>query len=137
MLNEASSNEPLGEAMGCEVSVVQEALFCHHYQSLSLARQPALWRILVVLQHSMLQKSFRSVPRYNPVSEVYRQFLELHGLVCALACTVNCGTLVRAFPNHVQSTEFTTGGETFNTVVETSAVSEISTQPTTPYPLYL
>ena len=55
----------------------------------------------------------RSVPRYNPVSEVYRQFLGLHGLVCALTCTVNCGTLYRqvcAFPNHVQSTEFTTGG---------------------------
>jgi len=31
MLNEASSNEPLGEAMGCEVSVFQEASFCHHY----------------------------------------------------------------------------------------------------------
>ena len=34
-------------------------------------------------------------------------------LVCALTCTVNCGTLCRqvcAFPNHVQSTEFTTGG---------------------------
>ncbi len=34
-------------------------------------------------------------------------------LVCALTCTVNCGTLYRqvcAFPNHVQSTEFTTGG---------------------------
>jgi len=32
MLNEASSNEPLGEAMGWEVSVVQQASFCHHYQ---------------------------------------------------------------------------------------------------------
>ncbi len=55
----------------------------------------------------------RSVPRYNPVSEVYRQFLGLHGLVCALTCTVHCGTLYRqvcAFPNHVQSTEFTSGG---------------------------
>ena len=29
-----------------------------------------------------------SVPRYNPVSEVHRQFLGLHGLVCALTCTV-------------------------------------------------
>jgi len=29
MLNEASS-KPLGEAMGCEVSVVQEASFFHH-----------------------------------------------------------------------------------------------------------
>ncbi|XDV39417.1 hypothetical protein PO909_008667 [Leuciscus waleckii] len=32
----------------------------------------------------MLQKSFRSVPRYNPVSEIYRQLLGLHGLVCDL-----------------------------------------------------
>jgi len=31
MLNEASSIEPLGEAMGCEVSVVQEASSSHHY----------------------------------------------------------------------------------------------------------
>ena len=38
----------------------------------------------------------------------------------ALTCTVNCGTLYRqvhAFPNHVQSIEFTTGGLQ---VVETS-----------------
>ncbi|PIO27703.1 hypothetical protein AB205_0064720 [Aquarana catesbeiana] len=33
----------------------------------------------------------RSVPQYNPVSEVYRKFLGLYGLVCALTCTVNCG----------------------------------------------
>ena len=36
-----------------------------------------------------------------------------HGLIFALTCTVNCGTLnrqVNAFPNHVQSNEFTTGG---------------------------
>ncbi len=55
----------------------------------------------------------RSVPRYNPVSAVYRQFLGLHGLVCALTCIVTCGTLYKqvfAFPNHVQSTQFTTGG---------------------------
>ncbi|KAK6327106.1 hypothetical protein J4Q44_G00027510, partial [Coregonus suidteri] len=34
-----------------------------------------------------------------------------HSLVFALTCTVNCGTLYRqvcAFPNHVQSIEFTT-----------------------------
>lgn len=35
-----------------------------------------------------------------PVSEVYRQFLGLHGLVCAVTCTVS----------YVQSAEFTTGG---------------------------
>ena len=55
----------------------------------------------------------RSVPRHNPVSALYGQFLRPHGLVFALTCTVNCGTLYRqvcAFPNHVQSIQFTTGG---------------------------
>ena len=55
----------------------------------------------------------RSVPRHNPVSDLYGQFLQPHGFVFALTCTVNCGTLYRqvcAFPNHVQSIEFTTGG---------------------------
>ena len=55
----------------------------------------------------------RSVPRHNPVLALYRQFLRPHGLVFALTCTVNCGTLYRqvcVFPNHVQSTEFNTGG---------------------------
>jgi hypothetical protein len=54
----------------------------------------------------------RSVPRHNPVSELYGQFLRPHGLVFAVTCTVNCETLFRqvcAFPNHVQSIEFTTG----------------------------
>ena len=53
----------------------------------------------------------RSVPRHNPVSELNGQFLPPPGLVFALTCTVNCGTLYRqvcAFPNHVQSIEFTT-----------------------------
>ena len=39
--------------------------------------------------------------------------LTLFGLFFALTCTVSCGTLYRqlcAFPNHVQSMEFTTGG---------------------------
>ena len=35
----------------------------------------------------------RSVPRHNLVSELYRQFLGPHGLVFALTCNVNCGTL--------------------------------------------
>ena len=35
----------------------------------------------------------RSVPRHNPVSELYGQFLQPLGLVFALTCTVNCGTL--------------------------------------------
>ena len=44
----------------------------------------------------------RSVPRHNPVSELYGQFLRPHGLVFALTFTVNCGTIYRqmcAFPN--------------------------------------
>ena len=35
----------------------------------------------------------RSVPRHNPVSELYGQFLRPHGMVFALTCTFNCGTL--------------------------------------------
>ena len=52
-------------------------------------------------------------PEDNPVSELYGQFLRPHGLVFALTSTVNCGTLYRqvcAFPYHVQSITFTTGG---------------------------
>jgi hypothetical protein len=43
--------------------------------------------------------------RLNTISEFYGQLL--------LTYAVNCGTLFRqacAFPNHVQSIEFTTGG---------------------------
>lgn len=53
-----------------------------------------------------------SVSQYNHISEVYRQFLGFHQLVCALTCNVNYCTwyrLVCGFPNHAQSTEFTTG----------------------------
>jgi len=56
----------------------------------------------------------RSVPQYNPVWAVYRQCLGPHGLVCALTCTVNCGTLYRwvcvfqIMSN--QLPQFTTGG---------------------------
>ena len=66
---------------------------------LSLAGRPALGIFLV--------------PRHNLVSELHGQFLQPHGLVFVLTCTVNWGTLYRqvcAFPNHVQSIEFTTGG---------------------------
>lgn len=97
-----------------------------------LAGRPALGRVLIVPNifhlrmmgatvflatfkccRNVLVPLPRSVPRHNPVLELYRQFLRRHGLVFALMCTVNCGTLYRqmcAFPNHVQSIEFTTGG---------------------------
>ena len=48
---------------------------------------------------NVLVPFLRSVPRHNPVSELY-------GLVFALTCTVNSGTLYRpvcAFSNNVQS----------------------------------
>jgi hypothetical protein len=46
----------------------------------------------------------RSVPRHHPVSELYGQFTWPHGLVFALTCAVNCGTLYRQvylFPNQL------------------------------------
>ena len=55
----------------------------------------------------------RSVPRHNPVSELYGYFLQPHGLAFSLTCTVKCETLYRqvcAFPNHVHSIECTTSG---------------------------
>ena len=100
---------------------------------LSLARVASSWKslggskllpfknagghcVLVDLQwcRNVLVPFPRSVPRLNPVvSPLYGQFLQPHGLVFALTCTVNCLTLYRqvcAFPIHVQSIEFTTGG---------------------------
>jgi hypothetical protein len=44
--------------------------------------------------------------------QFYGQFPRPHDLLFALTCTVNCGTLYKqvcAFPNHVQSIEYTTG----------------------------
>jgi hypothetical protein len=52
----------------------------------------------------------RSVLRHNPVSELYGQFIQPHGLILALICTVNLYRQGWDFPNHVQSIEFTTGG---------------------------
>ena len=60
----------------------------------------------------------RFLPRHNPVSALYEQFLQPHGLVFVRTCTVNCGNLTRqvcAFPNHVKSMEFTTGGQVVQT----------------------
>jgi hypothetical protein len=93
---------------------------------LSLAGRPALGTVLVVpnffhlrmmeatvflgyLQccRNVLVPFSRSVPLHNPVLELYGQFFQPHGLVFALTCNVNCGTLYRqvcTFPN-----QFTTG----------------------------
>ena len=97
---------------------------------LSLAGRPALGRVQVVpnvFHFRMMEATVlgdlqcwrdvlvpfpRSVNIHNPLSELYGQFLRPHGLVFALTCTVNCGTLYRlvcVFPNHVQLMEFTTG----------------------------
>jgi hypothetical protein len=43
--------------------------------------------------------------KHKPVSELYGKFLQPHGLVFALTCTVKCRILYRqvcAFPNNVQ-----------------------------------
>ena len=63
----------------------------------------------------------RSVPQHTPVSELYGQFLRPHGLVFALTCTVNCGTLNRqmcAFPS--MSFQLNLPHVNSNQVVETS-----------------
>ena len=91
---------------------------------LSLAGWPGLGRVLVVPNFFHFRKMeaivflgtfnaadiFGTLPEI-PVSDLYGQFLRPHGLVYALTSTVNCGTLHRqvcAFPNPVQSIEFTT-----------------------------
>jgi len=66
----------------------------------SLGR-PALGRVLVVpnffhfwmMEATVLSGTFNAteivpVPQYNPVSEVYIQFLGLHVLICALTCSL-------------------------------------------------
>ena len=90
-------------------------------QLLSLAGRPAhgslagstLFFRTINAAEMFLVPFSRYMPRHNPLLDLYRQFLRPHGLVFALTCTVNCGTLYRqvcAFPHHVQSIEFTTGG---------------------------
>ena len=71
----------------------------------------------------------RSVPQYNPVSEVYRQFLGLHGLVCALTCTVNCGTLYRrCVPFQIMSNQLNLPQVDSNQVVQTSQGWSVDTE---------
>lgn len=94
------------------LAIVLSLTKAHQSQLLRLIRIPALRRVMVVAKVFMDDRDHcshwdlpwcrnssvlvpRSVPRHNPVSEVYRQVLGLHGLVCTLTCTVNCGTLDR------------------------------------------
>ena len=62
----------------------------------------------------------RSVLRHNPVSELYGQLLRPYGLVFALTCTVNCGTLYRQVPFQIMSNQFNLTQVDSNQVVETS-----------------
>lgn len=52
----------------------------------------ALWDLQICRNVSVPFPKF--VPRYNPVLEVYRQFIWLYGLICALTCTVNYGPYI-------------------------------------------
>ncbi len=95
-------------------------------QLLSLAGRPALGRVLVVPNFFHLQRMEATVliGTFNAADIFLYPSPDLcldtilsrrstdNCLVCALKCTVNSKTLYRqvcAFPNHVQSTEFTTG----------------------------
>ena len=80
---------------------------------LSLARRPALGRVLVVpnFLHLRMMEATVFLGTFNAAEMFW--FLQPLGLVFALTCIVNYGTLYRqvcAFPNDVQSIEFTTGG---------------------------
>ena len=88
-------------------------------QSLSLEGRPALGRVLVVPNFFITDDGGffsvpfpRFVPQNSPVSEVYRHFLWLHAwfVLWHALSTVGPYIEVCAFPNHVQSTKFTTGG---------------------------
>ena len=99
---------------------------------LSLAGRPALGRVLVVPNffHLRMMEATVFLGTFN-AAEMFcypSPDLCLDTILClsstdnsfdlmawffALTCTVNCGTSYRrvcAFPNHVQSIEFTTGG---------------------------
>jgi hypothetical protein len=83
-------------------------------QLLSLARWPALRRVIVVLNffHLRMMEPNVFLGTFNAVAENYGQFLRPHGMVFVLTCSVNCETLYRqvcAFPNNFQSIKFTIG----------------------------
>jgi hypothetical protein len=64
----------------------------------------------------------RFVPWHSPVSELYGQVLQPHGLVFALTCTVNCGPLYRqvCVPFQIMPNQFNLPQLDSNQVVETS-----------------
>ena len=55
----------------------------------------------------------RCVPLHSPVSGVCSQFLQPHGFVSALMCVAAVRLYIDRcdFPNHVQTIEYTTGGQ--------------------------
>ena len=98
-------------------------------QLLILAGRPALRRVLVVpnIFHLRMMEATVFLGTFNAAEMFWypspdltqsclgalRKIPSTSWLGVALTCTVSCGTLHRqvcAFPNHVQSIEFTTGG---------------------------
>ena len=90
---------------------------------LSLAGQPALGRVLVVpnffhlkMEANVFLWTFKAADTFGyPSPDLCLDTIlsRPRGLVFALSCTVNCGTLYRqvcAFPNQLQSIEFITDG---------------------------
>ena len=62
----------------------------------------------------------RSVPRHNPVSELYVQFHRQYGLVFALICTVKSGPYIdRCVPFQIMSNQLNVPQVDSNQVVET------------------
>ena len=116
------------ETVGFLVTALTKAL----PQSFSLARQPALGRVLVVSNffHSWIIEASVVIATSNP-AEMFQypspdlcldtilsrrstensfNFMAWFGLWCALSAVGPLYRQVCAFPNHIQSTEFTTGG---------------------------
>ena len=102
------------------------------HRLLSLAGRPALGRVFVVpnFSHLRMMEATVFLETFN-AAEMFCYFspdlclntilsrratdysFNLTAWFLSLTCTVNCGTLYRpvcAFPNHVQSIEFTSGG---------------------------
>ena len=123
------------ETIGFLVTSLTKALL---HRLLSLVGRPALGRVLVFSKlpfknggrcvlgdlqcfRNILLPIARSVPKHNPVSELYGQFLQSHDLVFALTCTVNCGTFIQTVkPFQIMSNQLNLPQVASNQVVETS-----------------